>query len=99
MLIERVHRIRCAGASGKIYQQPWNIAGTGRQIENPHSAPRLDPAPQEMLDQPVAAEIAVELADVSQVALQFRSDRLRAIHQFWFRRVEASLHHACSGGL
>src|SRR5438067_10337866 len=92
LAIDRVHGYLRAGASGKINYQPWNIAGTSRQIQNSHSTPRLDPAPQEMLDQPVAAEIAVELADVSQVALQFRSDRLRAIHQFRFRRVEVSLH-------
>src|SRR2546430_8614756 len=84
LLIDRVHGYLRTGASGKINHQPWNIAGARRQIQNSHPTPRLDPAPQEMLDQPVAAEIAVELADVSQVALQFRSDRLRSIHQFRF---------------
>src|SRR5690348_1280652 len=64
LLIDRVNRHRGPGGSRVIDDQSWDIAGARRQIENAQLASRPNPAPQKMLDQPIAAEIAVELAQV-----------------------------------
>jgi hypothetical protein len=89
----------CTHLPRVIDDQPRDVAGTGGQIEHAHFAPRQNPAPEKMLNQRIAAEIAIELAQVPQIARQLRRDRLRTIHQFRFPRIELPLHKLCSGGL
>ena len=43
-----------------------------------------------MLDEPVTAEVAVELPEIVQVCVQLGANRLRPIHQFRCRRIEFS---------
>lgn len=68
LLVDRVHPDARANFPGVIDDEPGDIARAGRQVEHSPLRPRPDPAPQEMRGQRVAPKMAIELAQVAQVA-------------------------------
>ncbi|MGH9692630.1 MAG: hypothetical protein ACRD5Z_00710, partial [Bryobacteraceae bacterium] len=52
----------------------------------------LNPAPQEMSDEAVAAEVAIEFPDVAQIGNQLWRNRLWPIHPLRVGRIELPLH-------
>src|SRR5450631_3570319 len=68
LLIDRFHPEDRADFSGVIDDEARDIAGTGRQVEHPQLRPRLDPASQKMRRERIASEVAIELAQIAQIA-------------------------------
>src|SRR5438552_1908498 len=80
LLVDCVHCHYRADFPGIVDHESRNVARTSGEIEHAQLRRWLDPTPQEMLDEGVTSEIAIELTDVSQVALQLWRNRLRTVH-------------------
>ena len=94
LLVDRLHHDLRADFSGIAKDKARNIARAGPQIEDPHLRAGLDPASEEMPDERIAPKVAIELAQVMQIAHQLGRHWLRPVHPFWLGRIKLTLHQS-----
>ena len=95
--IHRVDAHRGADSAGELHHQSRNVARAGGEIDDAQVIVRSKPASQEMSHQTIAAKVAIKRAQITKVRDQLRRNRLRPVHPFRFRGVEAPLQ--CGRGL
>ena len=80
LLIQRVKLNFRANLARVIDNQSRDVARAGGKIDNAQLIARFNPTANEAQNNRVTAEIAIELPQIFQIALQLGGNRLRPIH-------------------